>query len=472
MLHQGHHVKRLRREYGYTLQEFADRLGFSVSYISQIENGSRPITTAFAQALEDWDSGVHLKTYINEDERLAREIHDAMTDALFSEPPPEIAELIQASAASPTLAKRFISLYHSYRENREIWQQMPKSVEKTTLFSEQNGALYPHEEVRDYVWVRNNYIDELDTIAEELTNEHQLRIGNMEQDLINLLWQEYKIRVQLVSDEHFRDTLRSFDPQTNTLRLSTQQPPERRAFHLACQFGQMHVRDTIDTLISKAELASNEARFILRNFLISYFAAALLMPYQLFKKEAKRLRHDLEALEIRFGVTFESACQRLSTLQRPNQEGIPFYFVRVDMAGNISKRHSASNFQFARFGGACPLWNVHGAFITPGQITTQVARLPNDTLWFCIARTVTKAGGGYLANNRRFSIGLGCELQYADQIIYSTGRDLKNFAAIQAIGPGCRTCTHQHCAQRAFAPVNQQLKLDPLTHTFEPFPFE
>jgi hypothetical protein len=156
-------------------------------------------------------------------------------------------------------------------------------------------------------------------------------------------------------------------------------------------------------------------------------------------------------------VSFETVCHRLSTLQRPGARGVPFYFVRVDQAGNISKRQSATAFHFARHGGACPLWHVHEAFAQPGRILTQIAEMPDGSRFFGIARTIERGGGGYRAQRKLFAIGLGCDLTHARELVYASGLDLGPLAQAAMIGPGCRVCPRENCVQRAFPPAGKAM---------------
>jgi predicted transcriptional regulator len=168
------------------------------------------------------------------------------------------------------------------------------------------------------------------------------------------------------------------------------------------------------------------------------------------------MRHDLERLKLRFQASLEQICHRLSNLQRPGQRGTPFYFVRVDMAGNITKRHSATRLQFARFGGACPLWNVHEAFARPDEILIQIAETPDGVRHLCIAVGVVKRGGAFDQPVRRYALGLGCEIQYARDLVYSDGLDLT--ARPARIGISCRICERGDCPQRAFPALDRDLQ--------------
>ena len=140
---------------------------------------------------------------------------------------------------------------------------------------------------------------------------------------------------------------------------------------------------------------------------------------------------------------------------------MPFFFVRVDQAGTITKRHSATRLQFARFGGACPLWNVHRAFETPGRFLRQLAETPDGVRYFCLALDVSKPGGAWKAPVRRFAIGLGCEVQHADRLVYADDLDITRAAAFEPIGISCRICERKSCHQRSVPPLERRLTVDP-----------
>lgn len=161
-----------------------------------------------------------------------------------------------------------------------------------------------------------------------------------------------------------------------------------------------------------------------------------------------------------FGASIEQVAHRLSTLQRPGAKGVPFFFVRVDQAGTITKRHSATRLQFARFGGACPLWNVHQAFETPGRFLRQLAETPDGVQYLCLSRDVSKPGGSFTAPVRRYAIGLGCEIAHADRLVYADDLDISNHAAFEPIGISCRICERRECHQRSVPPLEQRLSVD------------
>ena len=239
---------------------------------------------------------------------------------------------------------------------------------------------------------------------------------------------------------------------------------------MATQLAFLEFGGVIDGLLNDAAFSSEEARSLARIGLANYFAGALVLPYGTFLEAAESLRYDIERLGRWFGVGYETICHRLSTLQRPSARGVPFFFVRIDRAGNISKRQSATDFHFSRVGGTCPLWNVYEAFARPGRILTQLAQMPDGRTYLWIARTIHRGQGEFGTPDKIFSIGLGCDLRHASRLIYSKGLDLSDTASATPIGAGCRVCERPACPQRAFPPIGRPLAIDENRSRFAPYP--
>jgi predicted transcriptional regulator len=244
------------------------------------------------------------------------------------------------------------------------------------------------------------------------------------------------------------------------LALSELLPTRSRAFQLAYQIGLLSQHARIDKLSQDASLTTPESRALSRVALANYFAGAVLMPYAAFLSAAQEERYDIEVIGRRFRVGFEQVCHRLTTLRRSGAEGIPFHMIRIDVAGNISKRFSGSGIRFARFSGACPRWNIFSAFMTPGMIRIQISRMPDGSAYFCIARTIQKDSTGYSNQQVVLAIGLGCQTQYAKQMVYSDGIDLANPASVTEVGVTCRTCERTDCDQRALPSLRHPLQVD------------
>lgn len=232
----------------------------------------------------------------------------------------------------------------------------------------------------------------------------------------------------------------------------------------------MEARDAVENGIAAINPSSAEAGSLIRLGLLNYTAAALLMPYERFRAAAAELRHDVEGLAARFGVNFEQACHRLCSLQRPGSRGVPFFFLRVDPAGNVSKRFSAAGFPFARYGGSCPRWVVHSAFATPGVMRVQVARLPDGATFLCFARCVVGVAATWGDPPPTHVIAMGCDVGHAADVVYGDGLDLETAAV--GIGLSCRLCERENCRSRAFPPLEHRLQLDPALTSDSPYRFE
>jgi predicted transcriptional regulator len=253
--------------------------------------------------------------------------------------------------------------------------------------------------------------------------------------------------------------LRRFDLHSRRLLLSELIVPQALAFQLAVTIARLEHSSLLDDIVDRAGFSGEEARGLARVGLANYFAGAVQLPYDRFIQAARDLRYDIELLQHRFDATFEQVCHRLTTLQRPNARGVPFFLIRVDKAGNVSKRFSAAALQFARFGGACPRWNVYDAFATPGKLQTQVAEMTDGTRYFFIARTVSKTGGGSKTPPQQFALALGCQAAQASNLVYADGLSLDGDAAVP-IGINCRLCERLDCSQRAYPPLNHKLIID------------
>jgi predicted transcriptional regulator len=246
-------------------------------------------------------------------------------------------------------------------------------------------------------------------------------------------------------------------------------PAAARDFQIAIQIAQLHGAGTIDAIASAANFKTREAFEICRIGLHNYFAGALLLPYEVFGRAAAELRHDLELIPTRFGASLEQVCHRLSTLQRPGHKGVPMFFTRIDRSGNITKRHSATKLQFARYGAACPLWIVHQVSGTPGQIVRQLAETPDGVRYLCIAMQTTKAVAGYKSNRPTFALALGCEIAYADAFVYADDLEISSSRGYDPIGVSCRLCERNNCASRAIPPLRQKISVDHHVRAFIPY---
>jgi predicted transcriptional regulator/transcriptional regulator with XRE-family HTH domain len=455
----GRTVRRLRLEREMTQQALAARLGISASYLNLIEHGQRGITASLLIRVAE-TLRVDLATLSGTTERqLEAQLRETFADPLLNAEPVPEAEISALAASHPAAARAVLTLYRAWRVAREDAGGIALPSGRRLLL--------PTEETRDFFNDHANHFPALEQAAETLGAELGVAPAEMNHAVAERLRRGHGIAVAVGP---LAGALRRYDPVARTLLLSEMLPRESRGFHMAFQLALIEAREAVEATMALTPPSSAEAAALIRIGLLNYTAAALLMPYAPFAAAARVLRHDADALAARFGVSFEQACQRLSSLNRPGARGVPFFFLCVDPAGNVSKRFAGAGFPFARYGGSCPRWVVHTAFATPGLLRVQVAQLPDGTGFLCFARAVTAAPAQWGEPPPVHVIALGAPLTHAAEIVYADGLDLARAAV--GIGLSCRLCDRPDCRSRAFPPLEHRLALDPLIAGASPYAFE
>jgi predicted transcriptional regulator/transcriptional regulator with XRE-family HTH domain len=461
----GPKVRQLRLDHRLDQRAMAATLGISVSYLSQLENDDRPLTAKVKAALAsafplDWTSFDE-----RQEEQLLGAFNWALNDPATGATSPDAERAERLHLQFPDFAARYVDLHHALKQTRDRLAMMDEAIGAEAA----PAARAPWERVRDWWHEAGNYVHELDVAAEDLHAELGLNGANNGARLATALSERHGCRSRL--SETDAGTLRAYDADANTLTVSAALPVASRAFQLANQLMLFELGTDMRRIAADARLGDPVADELLLLGLANYAAGALVMPYGAFRASARALRHDIDPLSRLYGVSFEQACHRLSTLQRGGQRGIPFFFCRIDMAGNITKRHSATRLQFARFGGSCPLWAVHEAVAIPDRIVVQLAEMPDGVRYVSMAKGLVKPSGSYARAPRRYAIALGCEVEHAGNFIYADGLRLADEAAAAPIGPGCRLCPRQDCDQRAFPPLDRAIHIDPDHRFVVPYNF-
>ncbi len=457
----GVRLRRLREERKLKQVELAQALGISPSYLNQLEQNQRPLTVPILLKLNA-AFGVDVQVFSEDDEaRLMTDIRDAIADV---EEAVSVAELRELATNMPAVGRTLVALHRRYRDAIERGDAM--AAELGDEWSTGDRARQPFEQVRDFFYARHNHVELLDEAAERLYRDAGLSPRTLHDGLT--AWLKARHGIAVLTD--ITTAPRRFDPAAQALTLSASLTPGQRVFQMATQLAFLELDEVIDDLADDPVLADAEARRLGRIGLANYFAGALVLPYADFLTAAEAERYDIERLGRRFGVGFETICHRLSTLQRAGARGVPFFFVRVDRAGNISKRQSATDFHFSRVGGTCPLWNVYEAFTQPGRVLRQVAQMPDGRSYLWVARTVASGSAGFGDPEKVFAIGLGCDLRHAGQLVYSRGLDLADPSFATPIGAGCKVCERPACPQRAFPPIGRALTIDENTAAPVPYP--
>ncbi len=467
----GSRVRQLRSERGFSQAALAQMLEISPSYLNQIEHDVRPLTVAVLLRITEV-FGVDATFFASQDDtRLIAELREVTMDRDLDidVDPAEIADIVNAH---PTVARAMVNLHRRYQLTT---MQLAAATEDR--FSDGGGAgsgsgsiTMPHEEVRDYFYQRQNYLHELDTAAEDLTIDLGMHRGDIARDLSDRLKAVHGVHIVRRTDLD-DNVLHRFDPATRRLEMASHLSSGQTVFKMAAELAYLEFGGLIDKLVDDGHFTSAESTTLARLGLANYFAAATVLPYAQFHEVAEKFRYDVERLSAFYSVSYETIAHRLSTLQRPSMRGVPFSFVRVDKAGNMSKRQSATGFHFSSSGGTCPLWNVYETFANPGKILVQVAEMPDGRNYLWVARTVERRASRYGQPGKTFAIGLGCELRHAHRLVYSEGLDLSGDPRLAAtpIGAGCRVCERDNCPQRAFPALGRALDIDEHRSTVSPY---
>jgi len=465
-LFAGPRLRRIRTQLGLTQSRMADDLGVSVSYLNLIERNQRPMTAQFLLRLaETYDLDLRQLTDEGDDKLLA-DVAGMLGDPLFRAAETPRSEIQSLVREAPALAQAFLRLYGAWREGAAT--DRPGQTGHDGRPQLQGGS--PLELVRDFIQDRRNHFAGLEEQAESLSEALRLASDDLFSALKDRLRARHGITVRILPVDVMPESLRRFDHHRKQLHLSELLDASSRTFHAGFQLALLEARAPIAALIESSGLADDAARRLLRINLANTFAAGLMMPYGRFLAAAEQSGYDLILLGSRFGAGFEQVCHRLTTLQRPSARGVPFFMVRVDQAGNVSKRFAAGTFPFARQGGTCPLWSLHATFRQPGRILTQIVELPDGARYFCVARTVRTHVTPWGEAEPQFALALGCDLAHARHLVYARGLDLAN-PQTTPIGLNCALCERADCRQRSQPPLNRPLLVDDRVRGATPFRF-
>lgn len=456
----GTKVRALRRREDLQQVQLAQRLGISASYLNLIEHNRRPLPAQLLIKLAQLFN-LDLQTFAEDDEaQLVGDLLEALGDPMFEAHELVSTDVRELARSHPQISRALITLYQAYRAARDGAASLASQVTQDLDGEHVGLASLPSEQVSDLIQRHNNYFPDLEDAAEMLWKIARLDGQDMYRGLVRYLDQVHGVAVQIIDGEALGPAVRRYDSEKHTLQLSEILAPRSRNFQLAHQIGLLDSSEVLNRLAKDQHLTSEDARALCRVALANYFAGAVLMPYGPFLEASQALRYDIELLGHRFRSSFEQVCHRVTSLRRPGAEGIPFHLVRMDVAGNISKRFTASGFRIARFAGACPRWNEHAAFLTPAMVRVQVSQMPDETTYFCVARTVRDNSGGFHAPHALHAVGIGCDVRFAPDLVYADGIALENPKTSVPIGVACRICERGECEQRAFPRLMEPLRVD------------
>lgn len=436
----GPHLRRLRLERGETQGAMARALGISPSYVNLLENNERSVSVQVMLKLFE-AYGVDWREIAEEDGSGAlADLRAALQDPVFADTRPDLTQLRAALVHAPDLASAFLRLHRS-------WQAATDQLLSLNEGDVRAISATPEAAVHNVFRRQRNHFRDLEEAAEAFWT------APVERDEIYValkqrLRDRLGISVRLARVEDLPGTLRQYDEGRREILLSEALDHTNRTFQLVHMCGLLEQRALLDGLIDRAGIADPRGVARLRVELANYFAAAVLMPYAAFLAEARATKYDLDHIATRFGVSFEQACHRATTLQREGAQGVPFFFMRIDKGGNVTKRFNATDFHLAEYGGACPRLDVHTSFRTPGKIVPQFVEMPDKSQYFVFSRTVDRPTWIRHAQDNRLAVAMGCMIEHAGEIGYAEAFSVTG-ARMVPIGINCRICPRANCDQRA-----------------------
>lgn len=454
----GPKIKAFRRQIGLQANKLAEDLKISPSYLNLIEGGKRKIDGELllkvCDRLNIQLSQLTSKTDLN----LENTLSEILDDQLFEDLDilsPEIKDLV---STNPKIGKAIIRLGDILKKkDHELINKIEK-ISGKIVDNRKNS--FPGEVISDFLQENKNFFPKLENFANEVFEKVQKNNRTRYIALCDFLKSEFSITVKDVIPDENKPFSKIYNKTKKELLLSDYSSLETKKLNAAAQISQEGAYDIIEEYLSKFTFPSEESKKLTMVALLNYTGAAILMPYKLFHSECKKLKYDLELLQNTFATSFEQVAHRVTCLQDPKLPGIPFHFLRVDMAGNISKRLSLSGIEIPRYGGACPRWNVYSAFTRPGVIQAAVSKMTNGEKYICIARTVEKGIGRFGKTKSILSIGLGCEAKYSKDFVYTENININEKSSEIPIGVSCRTCDRLDCSQRAFPPLHKKFDVD------------
>lgn len=456
----GPQIRRLRRDQGLTQAEMAAELEISSSYVNLIERNQRPVSADLLVRLASIYGFDLTRMGGGETDELFATLAAAFADPVFQDAGVTREDAFELAAGNPVLGAAVISLFRA-------WRAAEEEITEARIAGNR-GSEDPVEEARTFLHANRNHFPEIDEAGERIAAEKGA--GALIDALGQRFQREHRLRVRILPADVMAGAWRRLNRHSGDIAISEALDQASRTFNLALQLALIEQSAALDRIVNAAKFETDAGRRLARAALANYAAAAMMLPYGPFLAAAEELSYDIEALARRFGASFEQVAHRLTTLRRPGAEGVPFFFLRVDAAGNISKRFSGDIFPFARYGGSCPLWTVHEAFRTPRRIITQIIQLSDQSRYFSIARTVTSGAGGYAAPHIERVVVVGCALEDARRLVYAHGIDL-DAAPATPVGVTCRLCERPDCAARAHPPLRRRLIVDEHRRLAAPFSF-
>lgn len=427
----GPSLRRLRKREGLTQAAMAASLGISPSYLNLIERNQRPLSArVLVQVIERFDFD---PSSLREDEAIGGVdgLLRRMSDKRFADLGIDREEAQEFLASAPQAAAAFARLYDSSGNE-------PRAEED------------PVAETRRAVERWQNHFADLDHACENLADELRLSHSDASAALNERLREKHQLQTRILPAEVMPGIVHRLDLHNRQLQLSEMLPGAARRFQIARQVASLELRDAISQQVDGAGLVSAEARELFHEHVTDYCAGAIQMPYRRFLRACEQTGYDLAVLQRRFASSFDQVAQRLTTLQRVGERGLPFFSARFGRTGRmVAFTAGASGAVHPMENARWPAWVPYAAFESRGTMLTQAVSFGEGEAaprhWFTIARTFEVDGA---ACSARKVIVLGIEARFATDLAQARGVSLDP-ADATPLGTPCPRCGRNDCLKPA-----------------------
>jgi XRE family transcriptional regulator, fatty acid utilization regulator len=454
-------IRQLRLDKGLLLSDIAERAGFSISYLNEIERGKKYPKTekimALARVFEtDYDTLVSLK--------MSSQL-EPLTDFLNS----------------PTLSS--LPLYIFGIETPDLVELMSGTPSKISVFISTITELsrtygittddFFQAVLRAYIEHNNNYFEDLEQAAQEFRNFCGItKITSPNSDLLEkILKEKYQITVgEFSEDDNFElKKIKSFYKENNhKLLINRNLTTERRNFVLAKEIGFQYLNLKNRPFISPS-IEKETFEEILNNFRASYFAGAVLINRDVFVERLTYLFaspkwHEEAFLSILnlFNTTPEVALMRFSSVLSGHFNKTSQYILRIQKDG-ISQTQTLKKeihlnglhppYLLTNPEHYCNRWSGMTAFQKEGICTVQISEFEGFQSTFLEITLLKKSTQ---VSDNQYAITLGLKVNESLKNTLQFINDSK--ITRKTVNQTCERCSIQDCNERVFAPIFLQEK--------------
>ena len=462
-------IRTARKALGVSQGELARQAGISASYLNLIEQNKRPVSGGLLDRIAACLGLDRRLLEAETEQRIVDELTEIAADAAVASltAPPGAAERFVGQF--PDWADMLLRAYRAYRRSAQDVQALADRLNRDPFLGENvHRLLTKVTSIRSAAEIvdigegvpasdRERFIGIIAADSAELSRTAQSLMQffeNADARVRAATPTEHVDAFLFQCQNHFPE-LEAFAEAFTAREVAVVGAPFHSSLTAAesSRFDALRFEITeaasepIRTILDKhPALTEADAGALASKALEAYAIAAVLMPYAPFYEAAELHRYDLDRLSRLFGVSYEQAAHRVTTLRRSGAEAPRFAFMRSDTSGFITKRLPLPQLPLPRFGHACPLWVIYGAFQSPGVTVRAFGELPSGERFLFAARAIEKRPTRPGFPRHLVSIMLVCAERDAPRV--GAGDGIDRNTSMVPLGTTCRLCPRAGCGHR------------------------